>query len=225
MTLRKSLYLVGLAVVVGASVFLVWRLLKPTPSDEKICFNGQCLNSMIVAASFDALPVDFRKELETKYFPEDAPATDFEPNSQGQLVAKRDGVRDVFQSTPFQKIAVSIERDGIGFLDPLWSDLSRARSVEFALGPACDISKPGRLTKHKEQELRRCVRSAYLLQAVPEFNERTQKLFGSVKVKYANGATGPLSLKREGLTDADRKMVLREVAKIDAKARSLGGFR
>ncbi len=69
------------------------------------------------------------------------------------------------------------------------------------------------------------MRSAYLLQSVSEFNDRTQKLFSNVNVKYEDGTTGPLSLKRDGLTDADRKIVLREVAKIDAQARSLGGFR
>lgn len=68
-------------------------------------------------------------------------------------------------------------------------------------------------------------RSAYLLQSVAEFNDRTQKLFNNVTVEYGNGTNGPLSLKRAGLTDADRKMVLREVAKIGAKARSLGRFR
>jgi hypothetical protein len=179
---------------------------------------------MIVASSFDALPMDFKRKLETKYFPNAAP-TRFEPDSRGQLVAKRGNAVDKDHPVPFQKMAVSIEGDGFSFLDPLWTDLSRARYVESRLGPACDISKPGRLAELKEQQLRRCIRSAYLLQAAPEFNARTQKLFKAVTVKYANGTTGPLSLKRPGLTDADRKKVLSEVAKIDAMARSLGGFR
>jgi hypothetical protein len=221
---RKALVVLVLAISFATLAFFAFPRSNSEFPNEKICSGGQCLNAMIIPSSFDAMPEGFRKQLIEKYFVELLP-TRFHIDPQGQVIAQSDGKRDVFQSDSFQKVAFAIERDGADFLDPLWTDLSRARYLESKLGESCDLSKPGRMFGLSERELRRCLRSAYLLQSVPEFNERTQKLFNAVTVKYANGTTGPLSLKREGLTDADRKMVLREVEKIDAKARSLGGFR
>ena len=90
--------------------------------------------------------------------------------------------------------------------------------------PSCDPTNAWTLLKLRKEPLRRCLRTMFLLDMTDTFNERTQKLFENQTMKYSNGTTGPLSLKREGLTDSDRGKVVSAVKAIDAKARALGGY-
>jgi hypothetical protein len=221
---RKRVGALIVTLCFAAAVFFIAK--RPTTSykNELICTNGFCLSAMVLPASFDALPQDLQNKALSDYSSESGLRYGFARDNDGQLFAKLGSKRDKTQFSAFQLIYAEMEKDGVSF-EPLAAELFGARFADSQLGPACDVSKPGRMFKLNEKELRRCIRSAYLLQAAPEFNERTQKLFEGVTVEYANGTTGPLTLKRPGLTDADRKMVLSEVAKIDAKARSLGGFR
>ncbi len=195
--------------------------------DQRICLRGgYCLLAIVIPSSYDALPKGFQQKLQTKYFVEDViDRYSFTNGENGQVEATISGKRYEAEIVIFQLIQSQVETDGFDY-GPMVADFELARPQQLdQFGTACDLSKAGRIFGFNNRDLRECVRSAYLLQSVPEFNDRTQKLFNNVTVKYENGTTGPLSLKRDGLTDADRKMVLREVAKIDAKARSLGGFR
>lgn len=89
---------------------------------------------------------------------------------------------------------------------------------------SCDPTNAWTLLKLREEPLRRCLRTMFLLDMTDTFNERTQKLFENQTMKYSDGTTGPLSLKREGLTDSDRGKVVAAVKTIDTKARTLGGY-
>lgn len=217
----------GLIAVAAASIWINGARGRSDRADQRVCLTfGFCLTSMVIPASFDVLPTEFQAELRKKYFVEQLASTyEFKEDAKGQLYATLSGKRYELEMSVFQVIERQVENDGRNF-GSLSQDFEKARPRQLdEFGPACDLSKAGRMFGLKDRALRRCIRSAYLIQAAPEFNERTQKLFKAVTVKYANGTTGPLTLKRPGLTDADRKMVLGEVAKIDAKARSLGGFR
>ena len=197
--------------------------------DETICKFGFCLAAMVVPSAFDALPEPMQTFVISKYSVESFSRYTFVKDGKGQLFAEVDAKRYEDQFLPFGMLFNRIEKDGLGFerLSTVLfeADYLQSKYADSRTTSACDLSTTGRMFGLSEKELRRCIRSAYLLEFVPEFNERTQKLFNSVVVKYANGTSGPLTLKLDGLTDADRKMVLREVAKIDSKARSLGGFR
>lgn len=179
---------------------------------------------MVIPSAFDALPKELQNAVFSRYSVQSGSRYSFSKDDNGQLVAKIGSKRFGDQSLAFEMLHIETEKDSVSFA-PLSTDLLSARYAESPKPAACDLGKPGRIAGFSERVLRRCLRAAYLLQSVPEFNERTQKLFNEAMVRYENGTTGRLTLNRDGLTDADRKMVLREVAKIDSKARSLGGFR
>jgi hypothetical protein len=115
-------------------------------------------------------------------------------------------------------------------VQPLFVELRKPFSVEAKKKSpkgnkaSCDPTNAWTLLKLREEPLRRCLRTMFLLEMTNTFNERTQKLFENQTMKYSDGTTGPLSLKREGLTDSDRGKVVSAVKAIDTKARALGGY-
>lgn len=90
--------------------------------------------------------------------------------------------------------------------------------------PSCDPTNAWTLLKLEEEPLRRCLRTVFLLEMTDTFNERTQKLFENQTIRYSDGTTGPLSLKRAENTDSDRGKVVAAVKAIDKKTRALGGY-
>lgn len=89
---------------------------------------------------------------------------------------------------------------------------------------SCDPTNGWTLLKLREEPLRRCLRTVFLLDQTKTFNDRTQKIFANQTIRYSDGTTAPLSLKRKGMTDSDRAKVVKTVKSLDKKARALGGY-
>ncbi len=89
---------------------------------------------------------------------------------------------------------------------------------------SCDPTNGWTLLKLREEPLRRCLRTVFLLDMTKTFNDRTQKIFANQTIQYSDGTTAPLSLKRKGMTDSDRAKVVKAVKSLDKKARALGGY-
>lgn len=198
-----------------------------------------CVAGYSIVASYDALPASNQKELFRlqQALPIINPGFTGSVDSSGQFRVTGDkfqrkaGERlqtevivDVNEAATFdyperwptvQKFLVDVKK-------PFFTETKKKSSKGNKA--SCDPTNAWTLLKLREEPLRRCLRTMFLLDMTDTFNERTQKLFENQTMKYSNGTTGPLSLKREGLTDSDRGKVVSAVKAIDAKARALGGY-
>jgi hypothetical protein len=201
---------------------------------EDVCVAGYSL-----VASYDALPPSNQKELFRlqEELPIIKPGFTGSVDSSGQFRV----TGDEFQRKAGERLRTEVIVDvheTASFDNPeRWQtvqeflvDVKRPFSSEAKKKSpkgnkaSCDPTNAWTLLKLSEEPLRRCLRTMFLLDMTDTFNERTQKLFENQTMKYSDGTTGPLSLKRESLTDSDRGKVVSAVKAIDTKARALGGY-
>jgi hypothetical protein len=208
-------------VLLAGSAALAYSFFDASREGDRFCSreegSGRCLQYMTLPASFDALPKRVQEIL--REWSETSPdGYTFDQKGQAFTIAK----------TAFEKYGAYFR---------MWSilqdqhDMTRLENLLGAAKPgskqkaACDLRDPSRLIGMNETNVRRCLRAFYLSFYAPEFNERTRKLFNDVKIRYADGTTGPVSFVRPNLTDADLAKMMSAMERFDARARSLGGFR
>jgi hypothetical protein len=232
-------------IVLTAGLFFAFVLafvwLKSRPTATPTCSNngglgtidGVCVGGYSIVASYDALPVANQRELfrlQNELPIDNKKGFVATVDSQGQLRVNGDWlyrtnvIVDVEAAASFDypERWPAVQKFLRELGDPFYAE-AKKKSPKGNKA-SCDPTNAWTLLKLREEPLRRCLRTMFLLDMTDTFNERTQKLFENQTMKYSNGTTGPLSLKREGLTDSDRGKVVSAVKAIDTKARALGGY-
>jgi hypothetical protein len=228
----------GLLLLVAISLFPRQQMLGRTPTLP--CSNdgglgtidGVCVGGYYVVASYDALPVVNQRELFR--LQKDLPILNKGfvglVDSLGQFRVKGNWLQrtnvivdiEAAASFDYPERWPTVQKFLRDLGDPFNAAAKNKSSKDNKA--SCDPTNAWTLLKLREEPLRRCLRTVFLLDMTNTFNERTQKLFENQTIRYSNGTTGPLSLKRKGLTDSDRNKVMSAVKAIDKKARALGGY-
>jgi hypothetical protein len=211
-----------LVVVIGIGGVFAYRATRHADRTAKFCSasGSACLEYMTIPASFNALPLKIQKVL-LDYSAE--PVAD-----DGQLYVEVIVYAD--RSDPGARrgkyfLINANLKDNREFELTDLNKLFSSAKPGYRGSSACDLQNPSRLLNLNETNLRRCLRVFYLSLYVPEFNERTRKLFSDVKVQYSDGTTGPVSFLRPKLTDSDLSKMVSAMERFDKNARSLGGYR
>ncbi len=218
---------IALLLVTGIGAVFAYRASRQPEKNDEFCSGGPaCLQYMTISASFDALPLEIQKVL--RGYSGNTTGYEYLIGDDGQTYIELINFADNNAARPRRRRYYSIQaslKNNEGFeLTDLNKRLSSAKTG-YRGSPACDLQNPSRLLNLNETKVRRCLRAFYLSLYVPEFNERTRKLFADVKVQYSDGTTGRISFVRPKLTDSDLAKMISALERFDAKARSLGGYR
>jgi hypothetical protein len=235
----SKLAFTGLALLVAAlGGLLVLRIgqkttAMPCSNDAGLgTIDGVCVTGYSLVSSYDALPVTNQREMFRLQGELPILNKGFvgSLDSQGQFrvagkwIHRTEVIVDIEAAASFdyperwptvQKFLVEVKA-------PFYKEAKYKSPIDNKA--SCDPTNAWTLLKLHEESLRRCLRTMFLLDMTDTFNDRTQKLFENQTIKYSDGTTGPLSLKRKGLTDSDRSKVVAAVKAIDNKARALGGY-
>lgn len=230
--------LLGAVGIFGTSAAIFWSkshtvVQLPCSNESRLgTIESVCIGGYAIVAGYDALSEDNQRELFRLQVELPIGRKGFvgRVDSQGQFRVNGNWDQRTDVIVDIESAATFDYPERWPSVQPLFVELRKPFSVEAKKKspkdnkPSCDPTNAWTLLKLREEPLRRCLRTMFLLEMTDTFNERTQKLFESQTMKYSNGTTGPLSLKREGLTDSDRGKVVSAVKAIDAKARALGGY-
>lgn len=216
-----------LLTLAGIGALFAYRATRQSERNAKFCSGGPaCLQYMTISASFDALPLKTQEFL--RGYVGNTTGYEYLIGNDGQTYIQLINFSDNNAIRPrlgrYYSIQASLKNNEGFELTDLNKHLSSAKPG-YRGTSACDLQNPSRLLNLNETKVRRCLRAFYLSRYVPEFNERTQKLFTDTKIRYSDGTTGPVSFLRPKLTDADLTKMMLAMDRFDAKARALGGFR
>lgn len=232
LTLFLTIGVLATASVIGWSKSRRVTLLPCSSESSFGRIDDFCVGGYSIAASYDALPVDNQRELFRlqSTLPNGNKGFVGFVDSEGQFRVKGNWKKRTNVIFDFQITAVVSSPERWPLIQKPLNDLesvffldAKERSPKDN-NPNCDPNNAWTLLKLREEPLRRCLRTVFLLDMTNTFNKRTQELFENQTIKYSDGTTGPLSLKRKGLTDSDRSKVVAAVKAIDRKARALGGY-
>jgi hypothetical protein len=230
--------LLGAAGIIGISAATFWA--KSQKVEELPCsdesrlgtIESVCIGGYALVAGYDALAEDNQRELFRLQVELPIGRKGFvgRVDSQGRFRVDGNWDHRTNVIVDIESAATFDYPERWPAVQPLFVELRKPFSAEAKKKSpkgnkaSCDPTNAWTLLKLREEPLRRCLRTMFLLEMTNTFNERTQKLFENQTMKYFDGTTGPLSLKRKGLTDSDRGKVVAAVKAIDTKARALGGY-
>lgn len=191
-----------------------------------------CVLGYTIIASFDALPKTSQKllaRLDTvmAYNMRDLQYS-ISPDGQMQFNGGDDVKETVARQLASSALADHQNEWGPvrGFLEKVGKpfDVEARANTPKTNRESCDPTNAWTLRKLKEESLRECMRTIYLLGMQTTFNPNAKAIFAGAKIEYRDRTIGALSLDRPNMSDNERNEVVKAVKKLDRQIQATGGY-